>query len=194
MSTDGPGHGPGGSDADIDLAWPLERSEELGDYRHFRVRRDWSRSPRDGATRDFYVLDMPDWVQVVPRSADGRFVLVEQYRPGTRRVTREFPAGIVDPGEGPLATAVRELAEETGYRGGAARLLRSYDPNPALQNNRLHVVLVDGCDATGEQDQDPGEAIRVRLATEAELESLIDAGRFDMAFGLVAWECYRRYA
>jgi ADP-ribose pyrophosphatase len=191
MARRGPG-GRGGADAD-ELVWPLDRSDELGDYRHFRVQRHWCRSPRDGETRDFYILDMPDWVQVIPVTAEGRFVLVEQFRPGTRRVTLEFPAGLVDGGEAPIEAAVRELAEETGYRGGNAMVIRSYDPNPALQNNRLHIVVVDGCRATGDRDQDPGEAIRVRLASEDELEALIHEGRFETAFGMVAWECYRRY-
>jgi ADP-ribose pyrophosphatase len=186
-----PGRKPG-EEAE-DLVWPLEHSEELADYRHFRVRQNWCRSPRHGRTHDFFVLDMPDWVQVIPRTRDGMYVLVEQFRPGSGTVTLEFPAGLVDEGEGPVEAAARELEEETGYGGGEGRVVRAYPPNPALQNNRLHVVLIRDCEPTGERDQDPGEAIRVVLATEAELESYIDSGRFDTAFGMLAWECYRRY-
>jgi ADP-ribose pyrophosphatase len=185
-TSDGPGAGDG-------LAWPLDRSEQAGDFRHFRVRRDWYRSPRDGEPHDFYVLDMPDWVQVVALTTEGRLVLVEQFRPGTRVVTLEFPAGLVDPGEEPAAAAARELAEETGYRGGEATIIAALAPNPALQNNRLFVVLIEGCQATGERDQDTGEAIRVRDARPEEIDSLILAERFDTAYGLVAWECYRRH-
>jgi ADP-ribose pyrophosphatase len=186
---------PGGSDpgAGDDLVWPLERSEQVGDFRHFRARREWYRSPTDGEPHDFYVLDMPDWVQVVAVTTRQRLVLVEQFRPGSRRITLEFPAGLVDPGEAAAAAAVRELAEETGYHGRDPVVIGELDPNPALQNNRLFVVLIEGCRPSGDQDQDPGEVIRVREASEAALEALIATGQFATAYGLVAWECFRRY-
>jgi ADP-ribose pyrophosphatase len=184
----------GGPGADAPLAWPREHSEQLGDFRHFRVRRDWCRSPRDGTLHDFYVLDMPDWVQVVPITASGRVVLVEQYRPGSGRVTLEFPAGLLEPGEEPVAAAVRELEEETGLRGDAPVLVGEVEPNPALQNNRLSIVLVEGCRAGGRPGGDPGEAIRVREVARDRLERLIGAGRFGTAHSLVAWDCYRRYS
>jgi ADP-ribose pyrophosphatase len=192
MMSESAGGGAGEGVVGSDLAWSRERSEEVGEYRHFRVRRDWYRSPRDGGAHDFYVLDMPDWVQVLAVTEVGGLVLVEQFRPGSRRVTLEFPAGIVDPGEAPVAAAVRELAEETGFRGGRAELVGTFDPNPALQNNRLFVVLVDGCQPTAEREQDPGEVIGVREATVEEMASLVAEGTFDTAFGLVAWDCYRR--
>lgn len=176
-----------------ELAWPLERSESVGDFRHFRVRREWYRSPRDRESHDFYVLDMPMWVQVVAVTTDQRLVLVEQFRPGPRRVTLEFPAGLVDPGEDPVAAAARELEEETGYRGDTPVVIAELDPNPALQNNRLAIVLIARCRPTGEPEEDPTEVIRVREVTPAGLESLIEDGRFSTAFGVLAWACYRRY-
>ncbi len=173
-----------------DLVWPRERSEPVGDFRHFRVRRDWNRSPRHGDVRDFYVLDMPDWVQVVPVTTDGKLVMVEQFRPGSRQVTLEFPAGLVEEGEEPVAAAVRELEEETGYRGGAPVIIADVDPNAALQSNRLFVAVVDNCRRTGERDQDPGEAIRPREVDPEELDGLIESGRFRDAYGIVAWSRY----
>jgi ADP-ribose pyrophosphatase len=165
----------------------------VGDFRHFQVRRDWCRSPRDGRSHDFFVLEMPDWVQIVAVTDEGRVVLVEQYRPGSRRVTLEFPAGLVEQGEAAAAAAARELAEETGYRGGEPVVIADVDPNPALQDNRLYVVLIEGCRATGERDEDPGEVIRVREASPSDVAELVVQERFDTAYGLVAWEAFRRY-
>lgn len=142
---------------------------------------------------DFYVLDMPDWVQVVPLTPAGRFVMVEQFRPGTRSVTIEFPAGLVEPGESPADCAVRELEEETGYRGEVSRVIGAVDPNPALQNNRLHIILVRDCRPTGTVDQDDRELVRSREVDPGEVDRLIDEGRFRDAYGIVAWDFYRRY-
>lgn len=48
-----------------------------------------------------------------------RTIVIEQYRPPIGKTIIELPAGLVDEGEGPEKTAMRELAEETGYAGGS---------------------------------------------------------------------------
>jgi hypothetical protein len=55
-------------------------------------------------------------------------------------------------------------------------------------------VLIEGCQATGERDQDPAEVIRVREASADDMAALIVAERFDTAYGLVAWESFRRHS
>jgi ADP-ribose pyrophosphatase len=188
-----PGPRDPASDND-DLVWPRERSEPAGDFRHFRVRRDWNRSPRHGELRDFYVLDMPDWVQVLAVTPEATLVMVEQFRPGTRAVTTEFPAGLVEPGERPETAAARELEEETGYRGGDPVVIGEMHPNAALQNNRLFIVVIEECRPTGHRDQDPGEAIRPLEMDPSTIEEMMDTGRFRDAYGAVAWSCYQRHS
>jgi hypothetical protein len=39
----------------------------------------------DAASEDYFVVDAGDWATICPRTADGRFVLVEQYRPAIER-------------------------------------------------------------------------------------------------------------
>ncbi|HUG40531.1 MAG TPA: NUDIX hydrolase [Longimicrobiales bacterium] len=181
------------ADAGDDLVWPRERSEQVGDFRHFRVRRDWNRSPDDGELRDFFVLQMPDWVQVIALTPAGEFVMVQQFRPGTRSVTTEFVAGLVEEGESPVETAVRELEEETGHGGGRAEVIGRVFPNAALQDNRLHIVLVNDCRPTGQRNEDPGESIRPILRDPAEIDRMIADGAFQDAYGIVAWGFYRRW-
>lgn len=52
-------------------------------------------------------------------TAPTRTIVIEQYRPPIGKTIIEFPAGLIDEGEGPEKTALRELAEETGYAGGS---------------------------------------------------------------------------
>ena len=61
------------------------------------------------------MLEYPAWVNVIARTADGRFVAVSQYRPGLERTDYELVAGVVDPDDPSMeAAARRELEEESG--------------------------------------------------------------------------------
>lgn len=186
---EGPGRAPG---ARRGLDWSIQRSEVVEETRLFVLTRQWARAA-DGAVHDFLVLAMPDWVQIVALLSDGRFVMVEQFRHGTRRVTLEFPAGIVESGETPLQCAVRELEEETGYVAGAGEVVGRVDPNAALQDNELFIVVLRDCEPTGEVRQDPRERIRTRIVDPDELDGLIERGEFRDAYGIIAWDFYRRH-
>ena len=92
---------------------------------------------------------------------DGRIVLVRQFRFGIDDFSLEIPGGVVEPGEDPVAAGTRELREETGFGGPRARLLASVHPNPAIQRNRCHLVLVEGVECGESLDWDEDEEISV---------------------------------
>src|SRR5688572_8796318 len=107
--------------------WTVDRSEYLQDCRIFRLRRDHARSPGSGKEGDFFVLDAPDWVSLVPITDDGMLICVAQYRHGSRRISLETPAGLVEAGEAPEQAAARELREETGFTARSMTVLgRTY--------------------------------------------------------------------
>jgi ADP-ribose pyrophosphatase len=156
--------------------WRRLGSEQLADCRVFKVRRDRSADPRDGREYDFYVIEAPDWINVIPLTDDGRVVLVEQYRHGTGELSLEIPGGMVDPGESPDETAARELFEETGYAGGELSLLGKTRPNPAIQNNWLHAYVARGVRFRSEPVFDGTEQTVVRLVPFEEVPRLIREG------------------
>lgn len=167
--------------------WPLLRSESLGDFRIFRIKRDVRRSPRTGREHDFFVLDAPDWVNVIALTPDRQVVLVEQFRHGTATVDLEVPGGVMDRTDGsPVETGIRELREETGYVGERARLLGSIAPNPAFLSNRCHTVLIEDCRPVADRQFEPGEDIATRLVPAAELPRYMAEGRFPHALVAVA--------
>lgn len=85
-----------------------------------------------------------DAVVVVARLwPDGAWVLVRQYRPPAGAVVWEFPAGLLDAGEDPAAGALRELREETGYRGTVRAVWPAAYSSPGLTDESVHVAFVD---------------------------------------------------
>ena len=107
------------------------------------------------------MLHSGDWVLALPVTEDGRLVMVRQYRFGVRALSTEAPGGVIDPGEDPVVAAARETEEETGFAGGRARLLGTCAPNPAIQRNRCHFVLLEGVRPEGRRAPDEHEEIQV---------------------------------
>ncbi len=139
-----------------------------------RVRRDNIRLP-DGhpATREFVVH--PGAALMVPVLADGRLVLERQFRYPLNRVILEFPAGKIDPGESPLATAQRELIEEVGYTAGTWHEIGTIHPQVGYSNEAIAVFEATGLTHVGAQ-LDDGEFLDVVLMTEVQLLAAVDAG------------------
>jgi 8-oxo-dGTP pyrophosphatase MutT (NUDIX family) len=135
------------------------------------------RHPVRGTERDFVVIEAPDWVNVLALTPDRRLVLVRQFRHGIDDFSLELPGGGIEPGEDPVAAGARELREETGFAGSGGRLLASVRPNPAIQNNHCHVVLVEGVEPRGAVDWDSDEEIEVSTAPVAEVLAAARAGR-----------------
>ena len=154
--------------------WKKVRSTPIGDFRIFKLRSDVKLSPRTGREHDFYVLDSVDWVNVIALTPARELVMVRQFRIGSQTVELEIPGGMMDPGEtDPVATAVRELREETGYEGENARLLGKVWSNPAILNNRTYTVLIENCRLQHEVEFDQGEDLTTHLVPVAEVPQLV---------------------
>jgi ADP-ribose pyrophosphatase len=166
--------------------WERVESRQVAEYEMFSVREDRSRSPRDGKLHTFQVAVSQGGVAVIALTDDGRMVMVEQFRHGTRKSSLELPSGVVDEGERPEDAARRELREETGCEGGEPRVLGCVELNPSWQSTPVHAVLIEGVRRAGEKDEDEGEDIRVRLVPVAEVRRRVGAGEIDTAATLCA--------
>jgi len=72
----------------------------------------------DGRRADFEIVRHPGGAAVLPVLADGRLVLINQFRPAAGGMVLEIPAGRLESGEAPETCIRRELREEVGYRSG----------------------------------------------------------------------------
>lgn len=147
--------------ADGPSRWQRLSHSILAQTRVFDLHSVRYRHPVRGTERDFVVMNPPGWVNVVAVTTDHRLVLVRQFRFGIDDFALEIPGGLMDLGETPVETGVRELREETGFGGTAARLLGTVAPNPAIQSNQAHVVLVTGATRSTETEWDADEEIEI---------------------------------
>ncbi len=144
-----------------------------------------------GREQDFYVLRAPDWINVLPITAEGQLVCVRQYRVGTAEFSLEIPGGMVDPEDpDPRAAAARELLEETGYSSETWQRLGSCDPNPAIQTNAHHAFLALDCRRVAAPRPDSSEQLEVQLIPIAAVEAHVLRGEISHALVLAALYWY----
>lgn len=161
--------------------WKTLSSEYVMRRPWLTARRDVVQLPDGTVHPEFYILEYPDWVNVIAIDTEGRFVMIEQYRHGLRDIFTELVAGVVEEGEDPLDAARRELLEETGYAGGEWELLTVLSGNPSTTDNLTHCYIARGVSKVSEQHLDATEDIGVRLMSREQVRGLLDRDEIKQA-------------
>lgn len=144
--------------------WELLNRKKVADTRILSVFEDTYTMHRGGAlptssTSSFVTVDTADWATILPITTDGKFVMIDQYRFGSKEISLEFPGGVIGQGEDPVATGIRELEEETGYVAGSMELISVQNPNPAFMTNTFNILLATDCTLSGQTKFDAFEDI-----------------------------------
>ena len=116
---------------------------------------------------------------IIPRLVPGDdFILIRQFRPPAGRYMIEFPAGLIEPGETPESTAVRELYEETGYHGKIEKVIPPCYNSPGMSGETVTMVVmtVEKADfpEIPENHQEESEDIETIIVNRADLPAFVE--------------------
>ncbi|WFU02893.1 NUDIX hydrolase [Rhizobium sp. CB3171] len=142
--------------------WQVKSSIHLLHDRWLKVRADACVTAEGVEIAPYYVLEYPDWVEVVALDAEDNIYLLQQYRHALGVVSLEVPGGAMDASDAnPIEAAARELREETGLSASEWEYVGALAPNPATHSNLSHIVLARNVEIATKPADDPTERTRL---------------------------------
>jgi ADP-ribose pyrophosphatase len=143
----------------------------------------------DGTTAEREVVVHRGAVALVPMVDAEHVCLVRNERYAVGKVLLEVPAGTIDPGESPDATAARELIEETGYEAGRIVRVREWYVSPGVMNERMYLYLCQELQP-GPARHELDERLEPVVVGWNEAMSMVRDGRIEDAKTMLAlWIC-----
>lgn len=169
---------PDDDDTGVAVApWQVVSSDLLLDRPWLRVHEQVVALPGGGRIDAFHLIEGPDWVAALVLDTAGRVVLIDQYRHGVAGSSRELPAGVIEPGETPLAAARRELLEETGYEADDWAHLLTVSTEPCRHTTRAHFYFARNARRVRAPRLDDTESIVTCTMHVADLLRAVEEGR-----------------
>ena len=132
----------------------------------------------DGTVVTRHVARHPGAVVIVPLLDDDHVVLIHNTRATVGQTLIELPAGTREQGEAAIATAARELIEETGYTAGKLTPALQFFASPGITDEKMHLFIAENLEA-GSHAREPGELIQNQIVTWAEIDHMLDIGAFE---------------
>lgn len=167
----------------------VRKKLELAYHAHvFDVYNDYLELP-DGREVVYDYIDHRAGACVLPVTADGKLILVKQYRNSIDDITYEVPAGLIDAGESPEAAAARELEEEIGYVSGRLEYVTRTVLAIGTSNEQTYIYI--GHDLkSGHMYQDADENIESEIIDIMDAEGMIRDGRIVDSKTIIAVYAY----
>lgn len=162
----------------------LSRETLLNSPPFLRVERHRVALPDGRVIDDWQWIVTPDYINVVAVTEAGQFVLMRQTKYAVEGLSLAPVGGYLEPGEEPLAAAMRELREETGYESDSWEYLGRYAADGNRGAGNANLFLARNCRFVGQTGaSDDLEAQELLLLSRAEVEQALAAGEFKV----LAW-------
>jgi len=158
---------------DDNLRWKVLERTYLSRHIYFTARKDRCQRPDGKIVPEYFVVELPPSVCVLPLTDHDEVVMIRQYRHPLGEVLLEIPGGFVDKGEDPALAIRRELLEETGYAFDEVIPLGKTAANPGVLDNYTHLYLAKNGKKVQAQHLDPNEEIEIVLVPLADLKGML---------------------
>jgi ADP-ribose pyrophosphatase len=159
------------------LLLPLvEESTLVFEESLIKIRRDTLRINQHPSYRYYSLLTHPYAVVILATTAEGAYVLTEEYRHPTGQILLSCPGGYVDPQEDPLEAAKRELKEETGFQANAFYKMGGAFPYAGLSAQKTFYIRATQAEICSTPRLEPSEIIQTRLFFPEEISQAIEKG------------------
>ncbi len=138
----------------------------------------------NGRATSLNIVEHPGAVAIVPLFPNGDVLLIRQFRLAAGGHIYEIPAGTLERGETPRATAMREIVEETGFKARTMRKVAEFWTAPGFCTEKMHLFVAAGlspASAPGDAD----EIIRPLRVPYARALRMIRDGRIRDAKSIV---------
>jgi ADP-ribose pyrophosphatase len=145
----------------------------------FRGRRLWIEKKvipmQNGVKKEKVIIHPGNAVAILPIDGD-RCKLLRQYRYAIGQHICEAPAGTMEPGEDPAATAHRELVEETGFEAGSMTPKGFIYTTPGFTDEKIFLFEARDLSPSQEFGKDEDEVIEVMDVAVRDLDAMIRDG------------------
>ncbi len=162
--------------------WKTLKTDVALDNKWYTVHKETVELPSGKVIDDYFVGIRPDVVLVFPVTADGKVIMVRQYKHGAKEILLEFPGGVVDEKEDSVQTAaMRELREETGYTTADIKQIGVVYDNPTKDTNKIFFFLARDVEKLHDTEFDETEDIETVEVSPYDIPQLIKAGEIKVS-------------
>ncbi len=160
------------------MSWKRLGRRTLIDTKFLKIYEDKVELPNGNIMDDYTVVQKPSFSMIVALDTDGNIIIIDEYKYAVDKVIHTLPAGHIEEGEDIVASAKRELAEETGFTGGEWENLGEFYDYPTKDLHRVHFIKATGVTKTQDTNFDPNEDLTQRVIPITQLKEEIARGEW----------------
>lgn len=165
-------------------SWQRKARRTLVDTPFMRVYEDSVQLPSGAVIDDYTTVTMPSGVIIVATDHEDRLLVQYEYKYAIDKTILNLPSGSLEDGDAILATAARELLEETGYESSDLELIQTLYEYPSKADHLIYVVRAKNARKVTEVAHEETETISpVRLVSPEDMKLM---GVFDTTYNVSA--------